>query len=171
LRFSFVCLPYFSPFSLLRTCTVQACQFDSYRAVQTHFFCFSPFRLPIVSKTLSRLTLCFSLWFPETAAQAPRRGRFHPVVLLAEQRRNAESAHHTPASQILRVGRQRVATIKGKYSGTILSSLKRKKNTGFGFFRRRFLPLGSGNLRSLFVQVRQVLFIPTSSARSYTRQY
>jgi hypothetical protein len=43
LRFSFVCLPYFSPFSLLRTCTVQACQFDSYRAVQTHFFCFSPF--------------------------------------------------------------------------------------------------------------------------------
>jgi hypothetical protein len=38
LRFSFVCLPYFSPFSLLRTCTVQACQFDSYRAVQTHFF-------------------------------------------------------------------------------------------------------------------------------------
>jgi hypothetical protein len=35
LRFSFVCLPYFSPFSLLR---VQACQFDSYRAVQTHFF-------------------------------------------------------------------------------------------------------------------------------------
>lgn len=61
LRFSFVCLPYFSPFSLLRTCTVQACQFDSYRAVQTHFFCFSPFRLPIVSKTLSRLTLCFSL--------------------------------------------------------------------------------------------------------------
>jgi hypothetical protein len=135
------------------------------------FFCFSPFRLPIVSKTLSRLTLCFSLWFRETAAQAPRRGRFHPVVLLAEQRRNAESAHHTPASQILRVGRQRVATIKGKYSGTILSSLKRKKNTGFGFFRRRFLPLGSGNLRSLFVQVRQVLFIPTSSARSYTRQY
>lgn len=61
--------------------------------------------------------LVFLFWFA-TAVEAPRRGRLHLIFLSAKQRRHAKSAHHSAASQILRIGRQRMASIKGKYWGT-----------------------------------------------------
>lgn len=83
------------------------------------------------SFTLSLLCFCFpffscQLWFisivflvyVRTAVETPRRCRFRSIVVSAKQRCDAESTRHTIESQILRIWRQRVETVKGKCSVT-----------------------------------------------------
>lgn len=78
------------------------------------FFLFS--MCVCVSALLCQLWFIIVLIVP-TAAETPRRARCRPIVGLAKQRRPAEFAANSATRQVLRIGRPRMETIKGKCFG------------------------------------------------------